>query len=176
MASNPTLSQIKVGNVVYDICDTTARNSITSLDNSVSSLDNSISSLNNSVSSLNNRLNTIVSVSSDATDVGTGTYHRKHAITLTPGTYLILVGCFFASNSSGYRQLYLTTSSNQGTNRPNGGRFAENVVHPATSKETWLYLSNLLNLSSTTTYYVVVYQNSGSTLSCSSTYKYIKLA
>lgn len=31
MASNPTLSQIKVGNVVYDICDTSARNSINTL-------------------------------------------------------------------------------------------------------------------------------------------------
>ena len=40
MTSNPTLSQIKVGNVVYDICDTSARNEISSLNNSVTTLIN----------------------------------------------------------------------------------------------------------------------------------------
>ena len=38
MASNPTLSQIKVGNVVYDICDASTRNSIVQIQNSISQL------------------------------------------------------------------------------------------------------------------------------------------
>lgn len=36
MASNPTLSQIKVGNVVYDICDASTRSSIIQMQDSIS--------------------------------------------------------------------------------------------------------------------------------------------
>lgn len=55
MASNPTLSQIKVGNVVYDICDANTRSSVSSLQEEVSSLQNSVTTLNNSVTTLGNK-------------------------------------------------------------------------------------------------------------------------
>lgn len=56
MASNPTLSQIKVGNVVYDICDTNVRNNVSSLNNSVITLNDSVTTLNNSLSNLTSKL------------------------------------------------------------------------------------------------------------------------
>lgn len=56
MASNPTLSQIKVGNVVYDICDANVRNNVSSLNNSVITLNDSVTTLNNSLSNLTSKL------------------------------------------------------------------------------------------------------------------------
>lgn len=41
--ANPTLSQIKVGQTTYDICDATARDSISQTNNSVSQINNFIS-------------------------------------------------------------------------------------------------------------------------------------
>lgn len=83
----------------------------------------------------------------------------------------------FASNSSGRRKIYFSSdSTGGGSNAPSGGRFAESCVPAVNGDLTWIYLSTLLNTNTAKSYYLYLWQNSGSTLSCNTTCRYIQLA
>lgn len=82
MASNPTLSQIKVGNVVYDICDTTARKAIANNTKIITTAANVNDALSGMKISFNNdnfnfyRVNSVV----------IGSYYGSISTTVTPFT------------------------------------------------------------------------------------------
>lgn len=60
MASNPTLSQIKVGNVVYDICDTSARNNINTINTNINTINTNIGNINTNIENIDKRFSTVM--------------------------------------------------------------------------------------------------------------------
>lgn len=87
-----------------------------------------------------------------------------HTSSLSAGQYLVIGQCNFASNSTGHRRLFLSTSNTGATMN----RFST-VIHRAVGNtNTQIQLVYLANLSSATTLYLRGFQDSGATLSCSS--------
>lgn len=80
---------------------------------------------------------------------------------LSAGTYLLIAGCAFSSNSTGQRAVYFTTNSSGG-----GAIQQGRIALPANAASRY-QVSLLVNVSSNTTYYLGVWQNSGSTLTVS---------
>lgn len=88
------------------------------------------------------------------------TYTDILSMDLSAGTYQINGYCWFTSNQTGYRQLLITNTS-QGSS---GIRYGFNVGSDARQTGgTTLVISNVLELTSDTTIYLVGYQNGTST-------------
>ena len=90
----------------------------------------------------------------------------------TPGTYIIVYGCSFASNSSGYRQMQINTSTN---NSFTWSRYGA-AQAAANGFSTVLQRSSIVTVSSNTTYRIWAKQNSGSALTVYPYISYIKIA
>lgn len=94
------------------------------------------------------------------------------SVNLTKGTWLIQAIAGFNGNSNGYRRLGISTNTSQ----TNADRYKV-VDAPSTgSTTTHLSLTTIIAVESTTTYYINVYQNSGSTLATSGGYIIFKLS
>ena len=93
----------------------------------------------------------------------TATLKNLTSFQLTKGKWLVNVVATFGSNSNGYRQLGVSTSSTVIW----AGRTFGNQLDGASSGDTKIFLTIFMTPSSTSTYYINARQNSGSTLTIS---------
>lgn len=108
-----------------------------------------------------------------AINVASGSYTTlTNTGSLPAGQYLFCVDTSFSSNSSGYREAIITNSN---TSTSAVDRYSAITQPPAVGKATNFQLAVLMNISSATTYYLRVYQNSGSTLSVGGGIRTIRL-
>lgn len=108
--------------------------------------------------------------------VGQTTYTDLLSVDLVAGTYQVSGYCWFTSNTVGYRQLLITDTS-QGSS---GIKYGFNVRSDASQTGgTTLVISNVLELDTDTTLYLVGYQNGTPTtpyhLSVNATLSYIRI-
>jgi len=107
-----------------------------------------------------------------AVNVATGTATTVQTITLSAGVWALECDAQFASNATGYRGIHLATTSGGGTM----DRHSTVQVQAANGVTTRLTFTTFFSLSASTTYYLVAEQNSGSTLSVTPGYKYMKFS
>jgi hypothetical protein len=94
------------------------------------------------------------------------------SFTLEKGTWFVQVIGSFASNATGFRQIVIATSETGG----NADRY-KNFRGPAVDgTSTVITFSTIIEVASTTTYYVNVTQTSGSTLNVDGGYKIFRLS
>ena len=91
---------------------------------------------------------------------------------LPAGQYLFCVDASFASNANGYREAIITNSN---TSTSSVDRYSAITQPPSVGKATNFQFAVLMNISTATTFYLRVYQNSGSTLSCGGGIRTIRL-
>lgn len=107
----------------------------------------------------------------DTASVATSTNSNVASITLTAGTWLVNARLQFESNATGRRAAKLSTTSADSANVISTD--ARNAVDGgATNTQT----ERLFALSSQSTVYLVAWQNSGSTLSCTGDIQAVRLA
>lgn len=78
------------------------------------------------------------------------------SISLEAGVWVIVCGVRWATNNNGYRRMNLATVS--------GATDIQYVVHPVQGEWTQAIFTRILEVKSTTTYYLNAYQNSGSAI------------
>lgn len=102
------------------------------------------------------------STSSTAISVASATWTTVKSITLYPGRYLIVAGANFASNSTGYRRICIST----GGNNSGAGYYCYDVRRAVDGFVTNSAVSRVVYVTSEsgTTYNLNVYQNSGASL------------
>lgn len=104
--------------------------------------------------------------------VASGTDHTIcNTGSLSAGTYLIIPNAQFAANSSGRRVLFLATS-NSGSNISRNSKIQ---CAPAPGSTTELIFPYLTSITSSTTYYIRAYQNSGGNLNINGGVVWVKL-
>lgn len=91
---------------------------------------------------------------------------------LPAGQYLFCVDASFSSNANGYREAIITSSN---TSTSSVDRYSAITQPPSVGKATNFQFAVLMNISTATTFYLRVYQNSGSTLSCGGGIRTIRL-
>lgn len=106
-----------------------------------------------------------------AKNCSSGTNTNFGSITLAAGLYIIEYGINFASNSSGRREAWLSESST-GTNINRYARTNQQATNGAT---TFVHDTFISAYTTSKTFYLVGYQNSGSTLSCTAGIRAIRL-
>lgn len=111
---------------------------------------------------INNLTPTITTFEGNTINVASGSNTTVLSITLQPGFYHIVGTCVFDSNANGYRDIHFSASDN-GSSGIN--RFARARMSPVSGANTVLHVDLAREITSTTTLYLVAYQNSGSTLS-----------
>ena len=111
------------------------------------------------------------SLITDATAT-TGTEFASGSFQLAKGKYLVTLTGRWSSNSSGYRQMWLTNTSGGSTLRWN------TVVstRPPSGAITSVQLTALLDVSASTTFYVITKQNSGNSLTLNVRLATLKIA
>ena len=116
--------------------------------------------------------NAITNLSKDVSSVASGTtFGSLYNFTMAAGTYILTVTVVWASNATGRRCAGLssnTTTTNQGYHMVDN----QAAVNGA---KTFCHMTQAITVSSSTTYYVVGYQNSGSALGAEVRVNYIKL-
>lgn len=90
---------------------------------------------------------------------------------LTKGSWLVTLNAQFNANATGYRQMWLSNSAGGG-NLVVAGRVSSPAANGAI---TQINVTLPLNVSATTTYYIVVRQNSGAALTTSVRYSLVRL-
>lgn len=90
---------------------------------------------------------------------------------LTKGSWLVTLNAQFNANATGYRQMWLSNSAGGG-NLVVAGRVSSPAANGAI---TQINVTLPLNVSATTTYYIVVRQNSGAALITSVRYSLVRL-
>ena len=104
-------------------------------------------------------------------NLATGGAANAGSITLTPGLYIIKVTARFSANGTGYRQAWLSTTQT-GTAKD----FDSIVSVPAVDGAiTSIQLTVMASITENTTFYIVVNQNSGSTLTLNTRYSIARL-
>ena len=96
-------------------------------------------------------------------------------ITLTPGTWIIFAHVLFEKNTSGHREISLNTvSGNIGTADITKMGFSKTV--PTSTGKTVLNSHEVASITDDTTYYLNVYQKSGSYLTVEGHLKAVRIA
>lgn len=110
-------------------------------------------------------------VSLGSYSVASGTVTQLGSVTLQPGLYIIQYTCQFASNATGYRQCSFSTTSSSisDTSHLTDSRAA------VTGATTQTEVVTIINITATTTYYLLAQQNSGSSLTAYPRCYYSKL-
>ena len=115
---------------------------------------------------------TIVSGIGTAVSIASGTTNKEFgSFTLTPGVWQINLCVKYASNANGRRFAHLSTSNA-------GAAIADNwcaQCAPVNGGSTWLHWSACLNVTANTTYHLVGYQNSNSTLNVTPMWDCVKV-
>ena len=115
---------------------------------------------------------TIYSDSASNTSVATGTYADKGTITLPAGTYVITGVGNFGSNATGRRLINLSTTS---------GTLTDGIENIASAQAvngygTILSRTFIRTLTAETTYYLVVRQDSGSSINIGGSIRAVRIA
>lgn len=126
-----------------------------------------ISSLNATLTNINSGFVNRLSVS--AINLASGSWVAADTRTFSPGLYLYIGGAAFDTNATGVRAIDISGSSDT-----THGRLSPMVS--ASSNQTRIQVIRLLNFTSSTSYSLWVYQNSGSTIAVYPWFSYIRLA
>lgn len=122
-------------------------------------------SLNGALSSLANIGNIIIN-EPNAVSVGNSSWTRVGSVTLPSGRWLIVATARFASNNTGRRGILISTSSSVSSADNAVGQLAVNSSNATSGSYTYVQTHWVTsNLSSSTTFYLQAWQNSGSALS-----------
>ena len=108
---NSTVSQVKVGRTVYDICDVTARDATIQNASDISDNSNSISTLG-AYKPANDFIKVVSNSKSGTLSGGSGTI----TVTVTPGTGYTLLGCVgnqWGNNDVSCNRVTHSTTNNQ---------------------------------------------------------------
>lgn len=114
----------------------------------------------------------VFNITGDSINVASATPKTIASLTVPPGNYIINAHVNFDSNSTGVRKIYIGTQQDyySNTRALADNRMASN--HQATMSN----ISTILLVENETTYYLNVYQNSGSTLACAGGLRAIRLS
>jgi hypothetical protein len=118
------------------------------------------------------KMPTVSYANGSAVNVASGTATTVQTITLSAGVWAVQFDAQFASNATGYRGIHLATSSGGGTM----DRHSIVQVPAVNGATTRLTFTTFFSLSAETTYYLVAEQDSGSTLSVTPGYRYMKFS
>lgn len=122
-------------------------------------------SLNTSLQSLANIGNIIID-EPNAVSVGNSSWTRVGSVTLPSGRWMIVATARFASNNTGRRGILISTSSSVSSADNAVGQLAVNSSNATSGSYTYIQTHWVTsNLSSSTTFYLQAWQNSGSALS-----------
>ena len=100
---------------------------------------------------------TVESASKSNVTVATGTATNICSVTLAAGTWIVKGQLYFSANTSGYRIVSIGTSKQWSTDNTV-------LVGAAPTQGARLSTTEIFTLTASTTYYLVAYQNSGSSL------------
>lgn len=114
----------------------------------------------------------VAHVNGNAVSVASGVATTVQTITLSAGVWAVEFDAQFASNATGYREIHLATTSGGGAM----DRHSVVQVQAANGVTTRLTFTTFFSLSASTTYYLVATQNSGSALSVTPGYRYMKFS
>ena len=114
---------------------------------------------------------TVYNVTGDATSVASATAKTIATLKIPAGTYIIEGHVNFAANSTGVRKIYIGTQADYYANTR---ALADNRM-ASSHQATMSNISTILTFSEDTTYYLNVYQNSGSSLSCSGSLRAVRI-
>lgn len=114
----------------------------------------------------------VFNITGDSINVASATPKTIASLIVPPGNYIINAHVNFGSNSTGVRKIYIGTQQDyySNTRALADNRMASN--HQATMSN----ISTILLVENETTYYLNVYQNSGSTLACAGGLRAIRLS
>lgn len=101
---------------------------------------------------------------STATDIPNATYTDITSLSYTSGTYVVIGTVLFGTNSDGYRQILISTTSG-GSAKTN--RWAEWKGAPTNGSQTVAEVMTIVKLTGSGTLYLKAYQTSGGALSTS---------
>ena len=102
-------------------------------------------------------IGTVKQAYASAKSVATATNTNLTSLSLEAGTWVVTGGVRFPNNSTGYRRMNIATSS--------GSSWADVQITPVNGASTQLAYTVIVSPTSTTTYYLNCWQNSGSSLS-----------
>lgn len=110
-------------------------------------------------------------VTGAATSVSSASNKTIAKITIPAGLYVMNAHVSFAANTTGVRKIYIGTTENSYANTR-----ALADTRPASSHQaTMSNINTILAVETQTTYYLNVYQNSGSSLSCSGSLRALRV-
>lgn len=125
-----------------------------------------LTSINTNLTNINSGF--VNSLSISAINLASGSWVAADTRTFSPGLYLYIGGAAFDTNATGVRAIDISGSSDTAH-----GRLSPMVS--ASSSQTRIQVIRLLNFTSSTSYSLWVYQNSGSTIAVYPWFSYIKL-
>lgn len=154
-----TLNGVDVSTVQNDL--STAQGNITSIQRDISSLDSRVDTLEAAP--------VVTSATGDMTSVATSKWTAIQTMSFTPGTYIVRIGCYAASATAGYRVWSWSTASS-----------ISQVVFGAAitasgNRPNYEVLTQIVQVTSTTTYRVFAWQNSGAALNMRSNIHCVKI-
>lgn len=114
---------------------------------------------------------TVYNVTGDATSVSSATNKTIATLKIPAGTYIINAHVSFAANTTGVRKIYIGTTENSYANT----RALADTRPASNHQATMSNISTVLNPETDTTYYLNVYQNSGSSLNCSGSLRAVRI-
>ena len=115
---------------------------------------------------------TYSAVNSSTVSAASATDTVIKSVSLAPGIYIFNFGASFAANETGSRLIAVAAS----TAASNAAYSAGQKARALSGETTWISLTTVFQITSTTTYYCIARQNSGSALNVTGAYRYIKLA
>ena len=116
--------------------------------------------------------NAITNLSKDVSSVASGTsFTSLYNFDIATGTYILNITVVWASNATGRRCAGLSTN----TSTTNQGYHMVDNQAAVNGAKTFCHMTQVIKLTSATTYYVLGYQNSGSALGAEIRVNYIKL-
>lgn len=115
----------------------------------------------------------IVRATPSATSIASGAWKTVAQIELTPGIWLINCRVQFPSNTTGRRVIALASSTDSGSDI---GYLARDSQTPVNGEGTIAQITDLRTVTTTTTYYLNAFQNSGSAQSVTARIAFIQLS
>lgn len=113
---------------------------------------------------------TRVEATGNTVSVPHNAYTILQSVTLDPGIYLVVIGCYAANNSTGYRGWTWSSASSISAQS-----FGHTLGMGAANVAIYNTLTQLQDVTTRTTYHVFGWQNSGGALNMRSTVAYVKI-
>ena len=111
---------------------------------------------------------------SSAVSVSSSSYKSIASLSLEAGIWLVFYGAQFNTSNSGVRSMWIGTTQNAAGS---DAQYRESLVQvvPCSGYETYMRGACILSPSATTTYYLSLWQNSGSARSCKGNVKALRI-